>query len=224
MQSEGGRLKLTYLIEYCKVFAKDAIENCLMLPPEKSYKEAKEILHKNFGQKHIIVRAFINKVVKGPQIRTWESEKLSQLACNMRSCALNSDHMHYKADINSMGTLKRIVIRLPPHLQAQWAEESNKLIKAEKELEFSHLASFVDRRVTVANTSFGKLVGARPTADIKPKFQWRTSVDPPSSAKSLGIQSGNGVCPPDGTSLGQPALSPVAQGSSKARVALETSL
>ena len=188
--------KLAYLIQYCKVFAKDAIENCLMLPPEEGYKEAKEILH-NFGQKHIIMRAFINKVVKGPQIRTWESEKLSQLACNMRSCALNSDHMYYKADINSMDTLKRIVIRLPPHLQVQWAEESNKLIKAEKELEFSHLASFVERRVTVANTAFGKLVGARPTADIKPKFQWRTSVDPPASAKSLRIQSGNGVLPPD---------------------------
>ena len=122
--------KLSYLIQYCKGAAKDAIENCLMLPPEQGYREAKEILRKNFGQRHIIVRAFINKVVKGPQIRTWESEKLSQLARDMKSCALNSDHMHYKADINSMDTLKRVVMRLPPHLQAKWAEESNKLIEA----------------------------------------------------------------------------------------------
>ena len=76
--------KLAYLIQYCKGFAKDAIENCLMLPPEEGYKEAKEILHKNFGQKHIIVRAFIDKVVKGPQIRAWESEKLSQITCITR--------------------------------------------------------------------------------------------------------------------------------------------
>ena len=36
--------KLSYLIQYCKGSAKDAIENCLMLPPEEGYKEAKEIL------------------------------------------------------------------------------------------------------------------------------------------------------------------------------------
>ena len=72
--------KLSYLIQYCKGPARDAIENCLMLPPDEGYNEAKEILCKNFGQKHTIVRAFIDKVVKGPQIRAWESEKLSQLA------------------------------------------------------------------------------------------------------------------------------------------------
>ena len=133
----------------------------MILPPEEGYKEVKETLRKNVGQKHIIVRRFIDKVVKGPDIRAWESEKLSQLAHDMKSCALNSDHMHYKADINSMDTLERIIMRLPPHLQAKWAEESNKLIDAEKETEFSHMASFVERRATVANTVFGKLVRTR---------------------------------------------------------------
>ena len=64
-----------------------------MLPPEEGYKEAKEILRKNFRQNHLIVRAFIDKVVKGPQICAWESEKLSQLARDMKSCTLNLDHM-----------------------------------------------------------------------------------------------------------------------------------
>ena len=106
-------------------------------------------------------------------------------------------------------------MRLPLHLQAKWAEESNELIEAEKEPEFFHLTSFVDKRATVANTAFGKLVGARPEADIKPKFRRRPSVHHPASGTSLGIQSANGVRPPDGTSLSHPALSPAAQGSSK---------
>ena len=37
--------KLSYLMQYCKGTAKDAIENCLMLLPEEGYEEAKEILH-----------------------------------------------------------------------------------------------------------------------------------------------------------------------------------
>lgn len=49
--------KLNYLIQYFKDVAKDAIENCLMLPPENGYQEAKEMLRKNFRQKHTVVRA-----------------------------------------------------------------------------------------------------------------------------------------------------------------------
>ncbi|XP_078357546.1 uncharacterized protein LOC144642460 [Oculina patagonica] len=207
--------KLSYLIQYCKGAAKDAIENCLMLPPDEGYKEAKVILRKNFGQKHTVVRAFIDKVVKGPPIRAWESEKLSQLARDMKNCALNSEHMHYKADINSMDTLKRIVMRLPPHLQAKWAEESNKLIEAETEPKFSHLATFVEKRATVANTAFGKLVGAKPEGDIKSKPRRRPGGDPPATVTSLGIQSTTSGRTSNGPSPSQPSVGPVAQGTGK---------
>ena len=82
--------RLSFLIQYCRGAAKEAIENCVMLPPEQGYSEAKDILRKNFGQKHIVIRAFIDKVVKGPQIRASESDKLSQLARDMKNCILNS--------------------------------------------------------------------------------------------------------------------------------------
>ncbi|XP_067030756.1 uncharacterized protein [Acropora muricata] len=162
--------RLTFLIQYCRGAAKEAIENCIMLPPEQGYREAKDILRKNFGQKHIVVRAFIDKVIRGPQIRASEPDKLSQLARDIRNCILNSEHMHYQADINSMDTLKRVVMRLPSHLQAKWAEESSGLIESGIEPEFSHLTKFVERRAVVANTAFGKLVGTKPDGekDSKP--------------------------------------------------------
>ena len=157
--------RLSYLIKFFSGFAREAIENCVILPPGQGYREAKDILQKNFGQRHIIVRAFIERVVMGPQIRASDAEKLSQLAREMRNCALNSEHMRYKADINSMDTLRKVVRRLPPHIQAKWAEESSKLIEADIEPEFSHLTDFVEKRAAVANTAFGKLVGTRPNED-----------------------------------------------------------
>ena len=60
--------RLSHLIQFCSGVAKDAIENCVILPLGQGYREAKDILQKNFGQKHIIVRAFIERVVMGPQI------------------------------------------------------------------------------------------------------------------------------------------------------------
>lgn len=162
--------RLTFLIQYCRGAAKEAIEDCIMLPPEQGYREAKDILHKNFGQKHIVVRAFIDKVIRGPQIRVSEPDKLSQLARDMRKCILNSEHMHYKADINSVDTLKRLVMCLPSHLQVKWAEELSGLIESGIAPEFSHLTKFVERRAVVANTAIGKLVGTKPDGekDSKP--------------------------------------------------------
>ena len=61
-----------------------------------------------------------------------------------------------------MDTFKKVVMRLPPHIQAKWAKESSKLIEADIEPEFSHLTDFVEKRAAVANTAFGKLAGTRP--------------------------------------------------------------
>ena len=46
-----------------------------------------------------------------------------------------------------MDTLKKVVMRLPAHLQAKWAEESSNLIEADIEPEFSHLTDFVERQL-----------------------------------------------------------------------------
>ena len=56
--------------------------------------------------------------MKGAQIRAWKSGKLSQLTGDMKSCALDSEHTHHKADIISKDTLKNIIMRFPSYLQA----------------------------------------------------------------------------------------------------------
>ena len=141
----------------------------MILPAEEGYEKAKEILRKNFGQKHTIVRAFIAKVTAGSQIKPGEADKLMQLARDMRNCLLNSIQMKYKADINSMETLTKIVKRFPSYLQAKWAECSGKLIASEVEPEFLHLVEFVEKNAAIVNTAFGKLVGSKPDEINKQK-------------------------------------------------------
>jgi hypothetical protein len=62
-------VKLSFLIQYTSGTAREAMENCVILPADEGYAKAKEILRKNFGQKHIIIRAFIERVTKRPQIK-----------------------------------------------------------------------------------------------------------------------------------------------------------
>ena len=186
--------RLSYLIQFCSGVAKDAFENCVILPPVQGYREAKDILQKKFGQKHITVRAFIERVMR-PQIRASDAEKLSQLARDMRNFVLSSEHMRYKADINSMDTIRKVVMRLPPHIQTKWAEVSSKLIEADIEPEFSHLTDFVEKRAAVANTAFGKLVGARPNEEKVITQRARRKLDDAPAVKvtTLATQGSNGT-------------------------------
>ncbi len=60
---------LTYLIQYCDGKAKEAIQHCAILDADEGLRRAKEILRKRFGQNYMVARAFIDKLIDGPQIK-----------------------------------------------------------------------------------------------------------------------------------------------------------
>ncbi len=81
----SSRVRLAYLIQFCTGTAKEAISNCVILPKKEGYQKAKEILHNLFGQTHIIVCAYINKVTKGGIIKDGEGNKLLELTKDMEN-------------------------------------------------------------------------------------------------------------------------------------------
>ena len=72
---------------------------------------------------------------------------------------------------------------------------SSKLIEANIEPEFSHLTDFVENRAAVANTAFGKLVGARPNEDKWFTQRARRESEDTHSVKvtTLATQGSNGT-------------------------------
>ena len=136
---EDENVRLSNLIQNCIGKAKEAIENCVILPGAEGYKAARDILRRNFGQRHVIIRSPVDKVFKGPQLKSSDGEKISQLARDMQIYQLNFSEMRYEADINSMDTLTKIVVRLLVHMRAKWAEESGKLLKMGLQLSFVNL-------------------------------------------------------------------------------------
>jgi len=155
-RNDGDRLN--YLIQYCTGKAKEAIEHCMMMDPKEGYAKAKEILSKNFGRTHLVAKAFLDKVVKGPPIKINDGERLSQLARDMETCMLGSSQLRQHANLNSLDILGKIVARLPVALKAKWAEKASQLYERGLVPQFSHLADFIQERAAVANTFFGQLV------------------------------------------------------------------
>ncbi|XP_046855980.1 uncharacterized protein LOC124449080 [Xenia sp. Carnegie-2017] len=153
--------RLNYLIQYCKGTARQAIEHCIIMPPDQGYKRAKEILRKNFGRNHIVTQAFLEKVLNGPPIRVNEAEKLSQLARDMETCLLGSIQLGNRASINSMDTLGRVVSRLPMHLKSKWADKASHMYDNHITPDFSHLTEFIQSRAAVASTYFGQMITSK---------------------------------------------------------------
>ena len=152
---------LSYLVQYWRGKAREAIEHCIMMPPEEGYKRAKEILQRNFGQTHVVTRAFLVKVVSGPLIRSDYLEILSQRARDLETCLFGSTQLGHTSNLNSMDTLRKIVACLPIHLRAKWAEKANQLYESQITPTFSHLTEFVQSRAAVANTYFGQIVNPK---------------------------------------------------------------
>ena len=74
-----------------------------------------------------------------------------------------------------MDTLTKIVMRLPVHMQAKWAEESGKLLEMGLRPSFVDLTEFLEKRALVANTEFGKLVGSKQGEPRVKRPPWRVT-------------------------------------------------
>ena len=184
--------RLAYLIQHCTGKAREAIKNCAIISgPEQGYRKAQEILYHRFGQKHIIAHAHITKIVEGPQIKNADVTGLSDLSVQMQNCTLTLVQMGYEADVNSSDNLVKLVKRLPAHLQSKWADRAGSLTLAGTEPTFMDLAGFVEEKALLANTMYGRIVGATPDKDWSSKPP--PKVKPPlSKGNTFATQSEDG--------------------------------
>ena len=150
------RLRLSYLIQYCTGEARRSIEDCVLLEPTEGYLRAKQILQDNFGKPHIITRTYIERLVNGPRLASGDSKGLVNLAREMEKCEITLSKMGFNSDINNTYNLRRIVSRLPVHIQGKWADKADMLLQEEKRVpDFSDLSKFIKKRARVASSVYG---------------------------------------------------------------------
>ncbi len=163
-----------FLIQLCSGKAKEAISGTVMLPAEEGFTKAKSILHKMFGQTHIVAASHIDKITGRGPMKEDENEKLMQLARNMENCGMSLNKLGYQADINSRSNMSYVVMRLPIYLHSEWAKEPQNSRDRAKEPDFAQLTRFVVKKVKLANTEYGRLVSLRPSNEKesgnKPRF------------------------------------------------------
>ncbi|CAH8638870.1 unnamed protein product, partial [Dicrocoelium dendriticum] len=136
-------VRLSYLINYCEGQAREAIESCVILDPEEGFLDAMETLKSRFGRPHLIARAYIESLVKGPSIKANDSEALHRLAGQMKTCLNTLQQLNYEADLNATVTVSAVIRRLPYSFQLDWSKKATSILRTCREPAFKDLYQFV---------------------------------------------------------------------------------
>ena len=152
--------KLSYLLQCCKGPAKRLIEICYhtaVIDPKQSYLDARKRLHEHYGKDYIIASACVESLIKGSNIKPYDSEGLLQFATQLRACFITVERMHYFGDLNTFQTLISIAKRLPFKLREKWARKASEIESNESRVAlFKDFVVFVEAESTLSNSRFRK--------------------------------------------------------------------
>ena len=154
---DDDEARLSYLIQFCDGDARSQIMHCTVLEPTEGFRSAKEILHKRFGQNHMVARAFVDELLNGQQIRDGDSQSLVALAQKLTVCDVTLKQLNYSSDLNSRTTIQSIVRRLPSRLRFKWAKAAMNIRQSNREPEVADLAAFVEHHVDSLCSDYGEL-------------------------------------------------------------------
>ena len=144
--------KLTLLIQLCTGKAKQAIEHCAAMDPMEGFTRARAILSDRFGNEFLIAEKWIGKIVNGPVVGARNNAALQDLADDLHSCVGNLTAINQLHELNTQGTLKKIVDRLPQFARIRWVKEvQNIRRKTRGNPVITDLMTFVSRLAVECN-------------------------------------------------------------------------
>ncbi|XP_077972430.1 uncharacterized protein LOC144427306 [Styela clava] len=149
--------KLNYLISHCTGEAKEAIKSCGNLPSEEGYNLARNILHRNYGQTHLIIDAHLNLLCEGPAIKVNDIEAWDKLLTQTRSTFITFSQFGIRANLDDLTVLRKIVKRFPSQHLRKFANLANDRYNAGDLVNFDTLLSFMESVSNVNRSGFGKL-------------------------------------------------------------------
>ena len=82
-RTESSSSRLYYLVQYTKGKVQELMRSCLAMKPEEAYPEARKLLKQGYGQNYKIATACVNKVTKGPAIKSEDRKGFIAELCHL---------------------------------------------------------------------------------------------------------------------------------------------
>ena len=146
------RGRLTRLIKYTKGEAKELIKNCIQENPAAGYAHAMSLLRTQYGNPHIIARAYIQELRRWEPLKAGDSEAFRKFFGFLVKCKTCMNGGNYLSELNFPDILQVLQSKLPYGLQDKWNRRAVKLRTLKgREANFDDFMNIVESETMVAN-------------------------------------------------------------------------
>ncbi|KAL2086463.1 hypothetical protein ACEWY4_017522 [Coilia grayii] len=158
-KTDNNRDRLQFLIQYTKGQAQRLVKSCEYMAPDRGYQMAMKLLKENFGNEYKISCAFLDKALSWPQIKSEDSKSLQDYAMFLRSCCNAMEEMSYMEELDTVSTMKSIILKLPYKLRERWRNKAYELQEQrDRRVRILDLVSFIEKQSCIAaDPVFGDL-------------------------------------------------------------------
>ena len=155
-------LRLQYLVQFTEGDVQKLVSSCLDMSPEICYRQARQLLKTTYGQSYTIASAHIDKITKGPAIRSEDSKSLHKLSIDVCSCMNVLENNNYANKMENPDSLRLLVGRLPYELRRKWRNIADRITEVEnRDICLRDVVIFIEKEARVANHPvFGDISGS----------------------------------------------------------------
>ncbi|VDP90631.1 unnamed protein product [Echinostoma caproni] len=153
------RERLAYLIHCCTGEAREAIEECVLLPEDIGYIRALSILESQFGCPDEVAENLLDGLLHGNKLRTSDIHGLRKLIRQVVNSEIILQQMGYASILNCPTTIKGVIRRIPEYMQLKWADEMTSSRLQGTKLLFRDLIAFLENCLSTATYCYGQGAG-----------------------------------------------------------------
>lgn len=144
--------RLYYLEQFTTGEPRELVRSCQHMSAQQGYKEARRLLTYYYGNEQRIAAAYIDKVVKWPQIKAEDSKSLHSFSIFLTGCNNVINNLEYLEEMNSPSNLRIIIHKLPFRLRERWRVVAFDIQEKEKRrVHFADLVEYINRQAKIAS-------------------------------------------------------------------------
>ncbi|XP_043206535.1 uncharacterized protein LOC122372920 isoform X3 [Amphibalanus amphitrite] len=151
---------LAYLEQFTRGRPNRLVRNCLHLG-ESGYQRARSALEREYGNPHVLIDSYVNKLRSWPKVASGDVQGLDQLVLFLVEVE-NAMTTISMGELEHPRTLREVVQKLPTCLRDRWLREADRLMEQGRDgsnfgfVGFGHLVDFLERELRVLkNPVFG---------------------------------------------------------------------
>ena len=183
-----------YLQQYTSEEPHELVCSCEHMPPQRGFKEARQLLQKHYRDELMIASAYTDKALSWPQIKSEDRKALSMYAVFLTGCHNTMEDVDLMEEMDNTTNMRIVVSKLPYKKTEKWRNAAFDIKERRgHRARFADLVLLIDRQAKITmDPIFGDLQDSRTSAMGKIKGKGKpikSGVKGSSFATNLSVEN-----------------------------------